>query len=334
MDRLVGPGEQSGRMAGFLQSLAVSDQWVGRSRLVLALAARNPAEASGFFDQALKASRFSDRYGRSTTRAEVAKAMAVADPERALAVAKDIGDKFLRCTTIRDLARIATGFDRDQAVRLLAEAERVARRIREKSERAGGLYGVAEALAPLDPAWAERVAGAVDHPGLGPGARSAVALLVARADPARAERMGRALAYGADTASVLAISARYCADPDRTAALLAEADERVRTLEPDARKIAAMTQAARTVFVFDPGRAAARLDVIEAMTGRLVDTAHLHLLLKSVRTTAEMDPDRAARILKTVCAMTLSPDSQVINNVGRGLSLLSIAKQCMEIVLA
>ena len=68
------------------------------------------------------------------------------------------------------------------------------------------------------------------------------------------------------------------------------------------------------------------------MTGNLADTTYSHLLMRIVSTTAEIDPDRAARILKGSCDMALSPESHVVNEAGRGITLLSFAKHCMKII--
>jgi hypothetical protein len=323
---------QTSRMGRFMQGLAESDRWVGRIRLVLALAARDPDDAARYFDQALRASSFFDRYGQSVTRSEVAKAMVTTDPERAFDIAKSIGDKEVRSAALREMAQTVAGDDRDQAARMLAEAEQAAGKIRDKIVRAAYVCHVAEAVAPLDAAWAERVVNTVDHPGLGPAGRYAVASLAARTDPVRAERIGRRLPYDADKASILAIVARFFADPDRTAALLTEAQEYLRPLEPDARTAAAMTEIARTLSAFDPVRAAALLDEVETVLGNLADITYSHLLLRIARTTAEIDADRAARILKGICTMTLSPESHAVNDAARGLTLESIAKHCMKIV--
>lgn len=180
---------QTSRMGRFMQSLAESDRWVGRIRLVLALASRDPDGAANvrYFDHALRASSFFDKYGRSVTRSEVAKAMVTTDPERAFGIPKSIGDNTVRSKALREMARTVAGDDRDQAARMLAEAERAAGKIRDKNVRAAYVCLVAEAIAPQDAAWAERAANSVDHPGLGPAGRYKVASLVARTDPVRAE---------------------------------------------------------------------------------------------------------------------------------------------------
>ena len=67
------------------------------------------------------------------------------------------------------------------------------------------------------------------------------------------------------------------------------------------------------------------------MLANLADTSYSHPMLRIVRTTAEIDPYRAARILKNMCTMTLSPDSQAVNDAARWLTLQSIAEQCMKI---
>jgi len=172
----------------------------------------------------------------------------------------------------------------------------------------------------------------VDHPGLGPTGRYTVASLMARIDPVRAERIGRGLPDDADKAAILATVARFFADPDRTAALLAEAEKYLRPLERDARRAAAMTEIARTLSAFDPGRATALFDEVETMLANLADTSYSHLMRRIVRTTAEIDPYRAARILKNMCTMTLSPDSQAVNDASRWLALQSMAEQCMKII--
>lgn len=323
---------QASRIGRFMQGLAESDRWVGRIRLVMALATQDPAEEARYFDQALRASSFFDRYGRSVTRSDVAKAMVTRDAERAFETAKGIDDKEVRVSTFRVMAQTVAAEDRDQASRMLAEAERTAVKIRDKISQAADLCQIAEALATMDATWAERVANSVGHPGLGPAGRYTVASLMARTDPVRAERIGRGLPYDADKAAILATVARFFADPDRTAELLTEAEKYLNALEPDGRRAAAMTEIARTLSAFDPGRANALFDETEKMLANISDTSYSHLTRRIVRTTAEIDPYRAARILKNLCTMTLSPDSRAVNDAERWLTLQSIAKECMKII--
>ncbi|MGD0699139.1 MAG: hypothetical protein ABSA02_04560 [Trebonia sp.] len=333
MGKLVSQATTQPRWMGrLMQGLAESDRWVGKTRLVLALAAQDPEEADKYFEEALRASRFSDKWGRSVTRSDVAQAMVVKDPERAFEIAKSVDDKSQRSEALRKIAQAVVGEDRDQAARMLAEAERVTDKIRDKVVRAAYLCGIAEALAPLDAPWAERVANSIDHPGLGPAGRYRVAALMARADPVRAERIGRALPYDADKAAILALVARFFADPDRTAALLAEADKYLQPLESDARKAAGMAEIARTLSAFDPANSAVLFDEIENLIASLADTNYMHLLLRIVQRAEEIDPDRAARLLKAICTMTLSPGSIAVNDMSRGMSLLNIAEQCMKII--
>jgi hypothetical protein len=321
-----------------MQSFVESYQWAGQVWLVMALVAPDPDDAARCFDRALQASRFLDRYWKGVVQSGVAKALVMRDPERAFGIAKSIGDKQARSTTFQQMAQIVARDDRDQAVRMLAEAEQTAGKIRDrlskdkKFSKIICLGGLAEALAPLDARWAERVANSIDHPNLRTATLYAVASAVARKDSPRAERIGRGLPNDADKASILAIVARFSADPDRTAELLAEADGYLRPLEPDARKAAGITEIARTLSAFDPGRATILRDEVETMVGNLADTGSMHLLLRIVQTTAEIDPDRAALLLKGICTMTLSPDSYAVNDIARGMALQNIAERCMKII--
>lgn len=323
----------TGRVGRLLQSFVESNEWAGQIRLVMALVARDPEEAARYFDQALLASRFLGRYWKGEVQSGVAKALVMTDPERAFRIAKSISDKRSRCDTLQEMATIVARGDRDQAVRMLAEAERAASKIQNKISKAACTVGVAEALAPLDAVWAERVANSVDHPNLRAVALCQVASTVARKDAMSAERIGRGLPGDDWKASILAVVARFSADPDRTAALLTEAEEYLRSLEPDARKASALTGIARTLQPFDPGRAATLREEAERILESRADIAHTHDLLSMVETTAEIDPDRAALLLKRTCAMTLSPQSHAVNDMARGMALQSIARHCMKIIL-
>lgn len=321
-----------------LRSLAEGYPWAGQIWLVMALVAREPDDAARCFDRALQASRFLDRYWKGVVQSGVAKAVMMTDPERAFGIAENIRDKQARSITFQEMAQIVARDDRDQAVRMLAEAERTAGKISDKLSKDNKfakiicLSKLAEALAPLDAPWAERVANSINHPNLRQAALYVVASAVARKDAARAERIGRGLPNDADKASILAIVARLSADPNRTAGLLAEAEGYLRPLEPDSRKAAAIMEIARTLSAFDPGRSAALCDEVETILGNLADTGSMHLLLRIVQSTAEIDPDRAALLLKGICTMTLSPESHAINDMGRGMALENIAKHCMKII--
>ena len=306
--RIYGQAEvPTGRAERLLQSLAEGYPWAGQIWLVKALVAREPDDAAECSDRAVQASRFLDRYWKGVVQSGVAKAVMMTDPERAFGIAENIRDKQARSITFQEMAQIVATDDRDQAVRMLAEAERTAGKISDKLSKDNKfakiicLSKLAEALAPLDAPWAERVANSINHLNLRQAALYVVASAVARKDAARAERIGRGLPNDTDKASILAIVARFSADPDRTAALLAEADGYLRPLEPDARKAAAIMEIARTLSAFDPGRSAALCDEVETILGNLADTGSMHMLLRIVKSIAEIDPDRAALLLQGIC---------------------------------
>jgi chromosome condensin MukBEF ATPase and DNA-binding subunit MukB len=137
---------ETGRIARLMHGLAESELWIGRIRLVLALVAADPDEAASYFNQALQASRFVDRDGRSEARSDVAKAIVTIDPERAFDIAKGISSKDVRSGALCEMAQTVAAFDYDQAVRMLAEAEQAASKVRDKISRAAALYRVAEAI--------------------------------------------------------------------------------------------------------------------------------------------------------------------------------------------
>jgi TIR domain len=98
----------------------------------------------------------------------------------------------------------------DPAARLLADAERIARSITDKSSKASALSGIAAALAATDPdraarlfTDAERIARSITDEPIKASALSGIAATLAATDPDRAERIANSIRDESSKASAL-----------------------------------------------------------------------------------------------------------------------------------
>ena len=94
------------------------------------------------------------------------------------------------------------------APRLIADAERVARSITDKSSRAWALARIAETVAATDPDRAERIAQSITDKRYKALALATVATALAATDPDRAERIAQSITEKASQVSALVSIAR------------------------------------------------------------------------------------------------------------------------------
>jgi hypothetical protein len=192
---------------------------------------------------------------------------------------------------VASTARATT--DRDRVVRLLSDAERIARAIADEPTKASTLGAVVKAMAATDSDRAEGIARALGDAGNEASALGAVAKVVAATDPERAERLlsdaervAQAIAHGwkKDRALGAVAEAMAFTDPDRAEGI-------ARAVADKPTKASALGAVAKVVAATDPDRAEG---IARAITDKSRSASALGAVARAVATT---DPDRAERLL-------------------------------------
>jgi hypothetical protein len=224
----------------------------------------------------------------------------------ALRAAQAIPDKAKKAAALANIARAVAAADPDRAARLTADAERIAQSILGKAEKAAALANIARAVAAADPdraarltADAEEVAQSIADGYVKAWALAAVVRAVAAADPDRAarltadgERIAQSIPDEDKKASALVLVAEAVAAAD------ADLAERIAQSIPDEdkqdKKAIALSNIAGTVAAADPDRA-------ERIAQSIPNPFHKEWAVAEIaRAVAAADPDRAERIAQSI----------------------------------
>ena len=182
--------------------------------------------------------------------------------------------------------------DLGRAVRLFADAERIASSITDEVSKASALRDVALALAVTDPDRAERIA---YRSPMG-GTLSSVAPALAATDPDRAERIANSIPGDSSRAWALSRIAPALAatDPGRAIRVLANAERIARSIRDKPAKARELSDVARTLAAADP-------DGAERIAKSIPDKpAKVSALSRIAVALAATDPDRAERIANSM----------------------------------
>ena len=175
--------------------------------------------------------------------------------------ANAITDKSLKVSALSRVAGAMAATDPDRATRLLADAERTANSIIRKSSKASPLRNVAEAVAATDPDRAERIASSITDESSKVLALRNVAEAVAATDPDRAERIAS-------------------------------------SITDESLKVLALSDVAEAMAATDPDRATRLLADAERIANSITDESwKVSALSRVAEALAATDPDRAARLL-------------------------------------
>ena len=138
----------------------------------------------------------------------------MADAER---TARSITSESSKAIALAEVAKALAATDPDRAARLMADADASARSITSESSKATALAEIARALAATDPDRAERIAQSITSEYLKASVLAEVATALAATDPDRAERIARSITSESYEVSALANLAKALAatDPDR-----------------------------------------------------------------------------------------------------------------------
>lgn len=254
------PG-QAARFIGEAKSAAALVDGSGPAwaiRIAQALASTD-ADAAVRFAESLP-----DDNARFRALATVVGPVADREPERAGQLARGIGDPRQRVAALASVATRVAGKDPARASQLAAEAETVAREEVPDDARPAALCEVIGAVAAVDPVRAGQLAGQLPAGHVGEIRQACAILAVAWAgkDPDLAERLARSQESPAHQAVALAqvAAALLPADPERAAALAADADQFAASVcdrfGPDSILTALTYQRMAGAFsAADPGRA-------------------------------------------------------------------------------
>jgi truncated hemoglobin YjbI len=233
------------------------------AEVVRALAATDPDRAERIA-QSISQSITSE-FSKGEALAHVARALAATDPDRAERIAQSItsGDLEARskAEALAYVARALAATDPQRAARLSADAERIAQSITNKRSKAEALTHVARALAATDPDHAQYIAQLITRKDLKAEALTHVAVALAATDPDRAQRIAQSITRKVPKAE-------------------------------------ALTHVAVALAATDPDRATRLSADAERIAQSITTEGQKERVLRNVaRTLAAIDPDRATRIL-------------------------------------
>jgi hypothetical protein len=173
-----------------------------------ALASSNPHQAAQLFTEAERAAQSGPHPGNNELVLQyIATALAPVNPDHAERIARSaITRQFrhMKPTTMAHVAQALALADPDRAARLLRDAERAARSIRDENDRTHPLMEIAKALAPTNPDRAERIAQSITQEFYVAYALADVAEALAPTDPERAELIARSITVARFKAQALA----------------------------------------------------------------------------------------------------------------------------------
>ena len=221
--------------------------------------------------------------------------------------------KALEETTQKD--SIAVRGERTPAIRLLADAERIAQSITDENVKPRALSYVVAALAAIDPDRAERIAASITTAPISKSiALSRVAMALADTDLDRALRIAQSGPREKDRAGVLAGIAGTLADTDPNRALRI-----AQSITDDQYRVGVLCRIASAVAVTDPDRSVRLFADAERITVSITNALERSLAFCSlVRELATTDPDRAVRITQSITDG--AERAQALANIAAGLA--------------
>jgi Protein kinase domain len=196
---------------------------------------------------------------------------------------------------------LAADIDPARAERLLNDAERIARAIKDDERRFFALAGTARAYATIDPAHAERIAGGIKDKIQRAFALAGIARAYAADDPARArqliadaEQLAREIPPNEfNRVYQLRLVAGVCVDiaPARAARLAGDIEEMARAIGRRDYRDVALKTVVEMYAIIDPVRA-------EQIVGVIQDEAiRAEALGASAKAYATVDPERAEQLI-------------------------------------
>ena len=236
-----------------------------------ALAVADPDRAAQVIADAEQVARsITDEYSKAKALADIARALAAIDPDRAERIARSITDEYSKAKALADIAGALAVADPDRAAQVIADAEQVARSITDEYSKAKALADIARAAAAIDPDRAERIARSIT------------------------DEYSKAKAL-ADIAGALAVT-----DPDEAAWIISDAEQVARSITDEYLKAKALAAIARALAVTDPDRARVVADA-EQVTRSIIDEySRADAFAAIAGGLAVTDPDRAERIASSI----------------------------------
>ncbi|MFI9174590.1 serine/threonine-protein kinase [Streptomyces lincolnensis] len=239
------------------------------------------------------------RYEMTQTTGMLAGLHPVGAERLALSAAPD--DPRAQAGALAEVAGMLTDRDPQQAQRILAKAERLARTLTNPLEQASALVPVVSVLARLDPAQAERLALTIPEP-YRTSALVEILKVVLERDPDQAERLASTVPQAGGRAQMLARIADVLAPehPDRARALLTEA--RALTASPQT-SIKVLIALANVTTGQDPRQATELL--VEAERLALDHDLGEHVIREIAEALAPLDAVEAERLARTLTGPSL-----------------------------
>ena len=263
---------------------------------------------------------------------DMAAAAAPLDLNQAEKTAYTIIEADHKAAALAAVAAAARGIDTARAVKILGDADDIARTITSTYPRDTALAKVSLRLFACDPNRGERAARAITDPG-----RRATALAnlaeAATSDPQRAARLladANRIARDdpsedARVAALVGIAGSFASrDAERASQILVEAENVARAIQDPWWRSSALQDIAATVYSYDPDRAESAAKAITHLRGhrhplediaysvlpfdsqraeriaRSLPTSQLQCLLRIARSVAADDPDHAERIARSL----------------------------------
>jgi hypothetical protein len=237
------------------------------------------------------------------TEAPTLRARAAAAFRDAEELARTVADGSARVVLLAEVARALAGADPGRAARLFAEAEGVVQTMAAGFMRQAALAELTQISAAADPDQAERLAGTITGEGLQAWALAEVARALVPGDVDRAMRTaGLIKNVDARTDALTGIGAALAAADPGTAALAFEAaHDSARAIADESGRVWALARLAGQWAAADPAGAARLFWEAERMAWAVRDEFTRGWALAGVaRALAATDPDRAERTAREI----------------------------------
>jgi hypothetical protein len=211
-------------------------------------------------------------------------------------IANSITDMILKAWALKRVAQALAATDPDHA-------ERIANSITRGPEKDSALSGIAQALAATDPDHAERIANSITYQYAKASALSGVAQALAATDPDRAERIANSMTDQSAKASVLSHVAQALAatNPDRATRVFADAERIANSITGRSSQMWALSHVAQALAATDPDHAIRVLADAERIANSITrESAKASALSYVAKVLAATDPDRAERIANSI----------------------------------
>ena len=237
--------------------------------------------------------------------------------------------------------------DRARVIRILTDAEHVARSITDESTKAWALAEVAEALAATDLdnavrliADAKGAAQSITNESNKAFVLSKVAEVLAATDPDGAERVAWSITDESEKASALTQVAEVlvATDPDRATRLIADAERIAQSITDENSKAYRLAAVGQVLAATDPNRATRLIADAERIAQSITDENDKALALAVVaKALAAADPDRVQRIVAAIIdesikvfALTLVAEVLATTDPDRAVRLIADAERVAQ----